>query len=185
MTQCSAKKLQLSFLGVNQISFSICDRTWKVSLFNSECPLVLWVVPKAAGSHLAKPSSSVCQFRGELVLLWNPALVSTVVTSIKYCQRPKLLAYISLWKLVYLLWKRFLDLLIMQFVSHAESGLHLLPFVDLCIYSDLNQQRVLVQWYKVHCTDVFANLIVKITAWGESQFIKKVGNLKERENKTT
>jgi len=73
MARCSVKKLQLTFLDVNQISFKIYNGTWKPSLCKNESPLAFWVVPKAVGSHMAKKGSSfVYQFRRQLVFATDP-----------------------------------------------------------------------------------------------------------------
>lgn len=141
MARCSVNKLQLTFLDVNQISSKIHDRTWKSSLRKNESTLELQVVFNAVGSHT--PEKKTKQLS---ISVQETAGFATAPPCPVPCQRPKLLAYVCVWKLVYSLWRRFWSLLLLfcSFSSHAESKLDLWPYLGLCIYTDINQQRVLI-----------------------------------------
>lgn len=145
MARCSVKKLQLTFLDVNQINFKIYDRTWKSSLSRNGSPLELQVVLNVVGSHTAKKKKAALYISvGDSWFSYSSLLPCANLGNSKQCQRPKLLAYVCIWKLVYSLWRRFWSLLFCSFSSHAESRLHLWPCLGLCIYADVSQQRVLI-----------------------------------------
>lgn len=156
MARSTVKKLQLTSLDVNQISFKIYDTTWKSLLHKHASPFGVLGSNQSNLFKQSKKSSSIQQLRRETAVFVTASTLTCLGNFNLTLSKAKIVSLCIYLETFQSLWRRFWTLLLHSLISCRI-------WAGSLAFCDLNQQRVLIKWLKVLLIDVAANIIVRIT----------------------